>query len=171
MPASNTLCSAVVVPLTTAGTQESNRTGTCCHRPPRNSHSEVCTALSAKAGETKQIKKVIQPSHTPAALRQDREHFLCGHSNGCHVQPCPCYRHVPLLRAPEPVPLQTGVSSRTYRLSPAALRSHPRVVGHSLECLPKGKLLASGILTLKEHVEKLLFMPMKKPSQPWMAER
>lgn len=50
--------------------------------------------------------------------------------------------------------------------SPAALGSSPKEAGQGLEGLPKGKLLASGILRLKEHVQKTLFIPMKKPGQP-----
>lgn len=62
-----------------------------------------------------QVREVIQPSHTPAAPRWDPKCFLCGHSNGRHVQPCPCYQHVPLLQIPEPMPLQSRVSSGTHR--------------------------------------------------------
>jgi len=114
-PASTALCSAVVVPLTTAGTRESNRTGTCCRRPPRSSRSEACTALSAKAGETKQVKRVTQPSHPPAAPGQGPERCFCGRSSGRRTQPCPCHRHVPLLGDLERVPLRSWVSSRTCR--------------------------------------------------------
>lgn len=59
--ASHTLCSAAALPLTTAGTQESSRSGTCCHHLPHSSRSAACTAPSAK-GEIKEVKRAIQPA-------------------------------------------------------------------------------------------------------------